>query len=660
MSLLKKAKTIIVNNKVAIFPVILLLILLFMTSLQISGTSVGIYHEYFYGKDAKDPDLLFGKPQPIRSDEWLVNTQMILAQEQNNNQRINHTFNGDKDMSVFFDIPYVEWSALFKPQNFSFFVLPMENAFAFKWWFILFALMMAVYFFCLRLLPNKIWLAIAFSLTLAYSPYVFWWYLPGTIGCLAYGLFILLVGMSLLDRRKLTFFKKSLSTRASVVIKTLMLIYLLVSFALLLYPPFQIPIALAVFFFMLGYFLKRFVGKPKKTMLYALTPFAVAIISTGALCGAYIIDRAEIIETINNTAYPGKRVVTSGGYDAKKLLVPYLQPQLQREGRSSGYGINQSESSSFILLPIFFIIPSIALLMWLYVKQKKFEWVLSSIIVCNLLFLAYLFIPNIDPLTHLFLLHLVPHDRVMIGFGFLAIILLIYMIKVASDAKLIMSKKILGSIVIYSLIFYCLMIWTGFETIKLYPDFISSKKLVLLLASVLMIGFVLLLANRPRAGMTIIALFSLASVLYIHPLYRGLGVIYNNDVTKTIKDVSDSSSVWAAAQDIYIENFPQISGRAAITGVASYPNNSFWKANTDLKDDKIYNRYAHVFLSSNDSAPLVLVAPDLFAVSASCTRKVSQKIDYIISTAPLIGTCHQLLKTLPYPQVTFYFYQVRH
>src|SRR3989338_3714433 len=158
-------------KSVWLFPAILTVVLLGLTAFRISGSSIGIYHEIFYGKQANDPNLLYGDPQPIRSDEWLVNTQLILAQDANDYQNINENIGTSRDMSFNIDVPAKDWSAPFKPQNLVFFVLPFEYAFAFKWWVILYLLILAAYFFTLRLFPGKRLLAALAALGFGFSPF---------------------------------------------------------------------------------------------------------------------------------------------------------------------------------------------------------------------------------------------------------------------------------------------------------------------------------------------------------------------------------------------------------------------------------------------------------------------------------------------------------
>lgn len=146
-----------------LFPLLLTAALFILTACKISGSSLGIYQTLFYGHSQKDPALLFNKPREIRSDEWVVNTQMVIAQKNNDFKRINQNIGHGQDMSVVIDAPYREWSQVFRPQNWAFFVLPLEQAFAFKWWLLAYLLMLSCYFLVLALLPGRRLLAAALA-----------------------------------------------------------------------------------------------------------------------------------------------------------------------------------------------------------------------------------------------------------------------------------------------------------------------------------------------------------------------------------------------------------------------------------------------------------------------------------------------------------------
>lgn len=650
---MKKLQLVLTKYRIIIFPSVLLVLLISLTLFRISGTSIGIYHDFLYGETKHDPNLLFGHPQSVRSDEWLVNTQLTIAQSHENFPEINYNFLDGKDMSVTFDVPYRDWSTLFKPQNLSFFIMPLEHALAFKWWLMLFGLIASAYFFILKLLPGKVTIAILGSLLISCSPFVFWWW---QTNILAYGFLIILISMSMIDRKNISFFKMRFKSKSSMLIKISILSYLLVCFALTLYPPFQVPVALVVAILMLGYAVQHYPGSPKQFMKLLL-PFIIAISLSATICGIYIGTRSSEVQTIANTVYPGKRSAESGGYDIKKLLVTYLQPGLQDRLHGPKYDTNQSESSSFILMPLFFIAPIIVLLSWIYKTKRKIEWILLAILACMGIFLIHMFIPHSGIISKSFLLTFVPQSRLVIGLGFISIILIVYLMRLFAEYKIKLSRAAISACVIYTLFFLFLTIWSGLETARLYPDFIASKKIIFTLAAVLILGQFLLLIGKHRLGLFILALFSVMSIVNVNPLYIGLGPFYHSNIRSDIQSLSNENDTWAAADNIILENLPQMSDRHALTGVSGYPSLKFWHESTGIQNENIYNRYAHIFSTANNSQALILLAPDLFAVSLDCSRKIVHKVDYVISTTPLPGTCRTLIKETIYPKTTFYIYK---
>ena len=655
-------KRFVTRHSEHILPLVLLVILLILTALKISGTSIGVYHTKFYGEESKDPYLIYGHPRLIRSDEFLVNTQMAIIQSENGFSRINPTQGEGKDVSVVLDTPYWEWSTLFKPQNFSFFVMPLEYAFAFKWWLLLFSLIASAYYFFLKLLNGKkIYIAIAGALLIGCSPFVFWWYQAGTTLTLTYGFILLILSINLIQKAKNNL-DAPFKLNKEVAIKTALLAYVFVSFILILYPPFQIPVALVIAFLFVGYCLQNITFKKWKQVWRFLIPFLLAFLMGTLICGTFVATRYDTFKAISNTAYPGKREVASGKDEfSKRLLVPYLQPQLQRESKGTQYFLNQSEASMFLISSLIIFIPSAALLAWLYYKRHIFEWTLAALIAVNGLFLAHMFLPLPSIFTKLFLLHLVPQQRLLIGLGFAGTITLIYMAMLIQ--KYIQIKKdrhIYSFAVVYTLALFAIGTWAGVSIAELYPKFISNLYLILTLNAIFCLGILSFLVTKIRLGLGILALFSLLSVVYVHPLYVGLGdIIHNNSITTTIQKVSSPQSTWGVVDGTYINNFPQIAGRTSISGVEFYPNNNFWAKYVGQKNQDIYNRYAHITLSDTPET-ITLLQSDLIKVSMRCDKPIIQKIDYILSTKPLFMTCVSPLQEVVYPASRYYIYEIKH
>jgi hypothetical protein len=440
------------------------------------------------------------------------------------------------------------------------------------------------------------------------------------------------------------------------IIKILTLTYLLVSFALVLYPPFQIPVAICVGFFLIGYLLNNV--KTLKSLIRPALIFLSSIVLSVAICLTFVYTRHDTITTITSTAYPGKRSIPSGGFSPLRPFTSYLQPNLQRSVNGNQYILNQSESADFILLPFFFIPPLIAALVWLGLKKQKTDWMLWTLLACSGILLAHLFILEASPFTKLFLLDLVPQSRLLIGLGFLAILILAYLIHFTKIHAIPLSKKYIAGAGIYTTGFLTISVLAGIKTSLDYPGFISNKLFVVALAIFLVGSLGCFLVKKYTIGMIGLVLLSLASTFHVHPLYRGVGMITNDsEIIQTIKQISTKDDVWAT-DSTYFENFPQLATRQSITGVAFYPNNNFWKQYAAPTDEGIYNRYAHIYLSFDAGPQLNLLAMDTFTVSGHCDQPIVKRINYVLSPTKIADSCYTLVKTLQYPKTIIYFYKV--
>jgi hypothetical protein len=177
-------------------------ILVVLTVCKISGSSIGVYHNIFYGSGTTDKSLVFNKPRTIRSDEWTINTLLTIAQKQNHYNRFNPNIGNNEDMSIVLDVPYKGWSTAFKPHNLVFFALPLEYAFALKWWLLSYLLVLSCYFFVLALMPGRRLFATCFATGLLFGGMFQWWYQYGTLASVYYSLFLATAVINLLRAKK--------------------------------------------------------------------------------------------------------------------------------------------------------------------------------------------------------------------------------------------------------------------------------------------------------------------------------------------------------------------------------------------------------------------------------------------------------------------------
>jgi len=613
-----------------------------------------MYHHLFYGQTKTDSSLIYGQPRSIRTDEWLVNSQMTLAQDQAGYPRINNNIGSGMDMSVLGDVPYKEWSVAFKPQYWGFFVLPLEYAFALKWWFLLFMLIVSCYFFTLRLLNGKKVLSILLALGFGLSPFVAWWYISGTLACLFYGFLIMILLMRMINDEKIP---RVTSRLATDVLHISALGYLLAAFALLMYPPFQISVALVVIIFSVGYLLKKTRGD--KHTLKSLSPSLLKIAASGLIALtvvlAFVFTRADTFNTIQDTVYPGPRTKASTAIDPLFVFNAFLQPQLQREPEGYYFLGNQSESGNFILLLPLLVLPGFAILIYNYRKHRKVDWLLLTIQLGIVLLLIRAFAPGVDPLYKLFSNHL-PHERPIMAFGLIGYLQILLIIRALRGTKV----KHPIAIALYGLASFAFLMLIGNIIRTKYPLFIQSWKEIGFLA----LGFaaipVLLLYRKFVIAASVLLAFTLLSTWKINPLYQGLGPLTNDQLSQTIQRVSKPQDTWVGVDSAYIENIGLVNNRHSISGVNFYPLMDYWRQVGGSTYDHIYNRYAHIVFTTNpeQTAPFALGAADFITVKLMCSDFITREVDYAVSVKPIELACAHHLETITHPAMSFYIYKI--
>jgi len=644
-----------------LFPILCAVILLLLTVLRISGSSIGVYNNILYGSVHHDSRLVLNKPRPIRSDEWVWNSQMIMSQASNHYNRINPNLGNGQDMSLIIDVPYKDWSAVFRPQNLVFFILPFDYAFAFKWWLMAYLLLMACYFFMLFLLPKKRLVAASIAVALLFSPFVQWWYEYITLAPIYYSLFGLLVFMYLLRATRLK----------SQILLGLGLSYVLVCLALVLYPPFQIPCGLAVISFGLGYLLNKYTGPEKdKDLPRKLLIIIGSVIVAGLISLVFVLTRHSAVRSIEDTAYPGKRVVKSGGYDLPHLLSGNLDFQLQYDSKAVVYQIpkdgitNQSEDSNFVFLLPFLLLPSIFLLCKDRQRKAPTDWVLIILNLTFLLALVWMFIPGLDILGKITLLSKVPLNRMIIGLGLLNVMLVGWFIKRLSEEK----KSIFDSrlVIPYCALILVIELLLAIHAKHAYPGYIGRYRAVAFSLPVPIIIYLLLRRRFVLASLGLAAL-GIFMTIGVNPLYRGTEVIRDTLLSKEIKSLSDRDRGKWAIENGYMENIALINNAPSLSGVYATPQTDIWRQIRGA-DPYMYNRFAHVtFNFYRDSAgdmatKLEQPGGDHFAVDIEpCSQFLKNNgVHFLLTSEPLVmnGSCLSEPTLVNYPVGTFYIYKI--
>lgn len=642
-------------QSVWLFPVLLLVPLFVLTGLKLSGTSIGAYYQLLYGT-APDKSLVANNPESIRSDEWLVNTQQTIAQAKNNFARVNKNIGSGEDMSII-DAPYKDWSIAFKPHNLVFFLLPLDNAFAFKWWVMGYLLIISCYLFIVTLLPGKRLLAAGLSLALFFSAFVQWWYAYGTLGSLYYSFFIATAAIHLSRQTEL---RKKLLWGALIA-------YLTACFALVLYPPFQVACGLVLFAFLLGYALENYADWGRRTLFRNMGVMIAAGVMGSVIFGAFLLTRIDVVKSIQNTAYPGGRADTSGGFFPEHFLASQLGHQFESDKKTAQYLIdnkkghtNQSEAANFLLLEPFLLIPSFLLLYYERRSKIPLDWPLFVLNILFIVFLLHLFVPAFTPIAHLLGLGQVADGRALIGIGLLNLMVIVLLVRNLSSKKFSFPRS---AVALYCLLVLVVELLVDFHAYQHFNMFIGEKRFILVSLPLPIITYLLLTKRFVWAVAGYLA-FSIYSSAGVNPLYRGLETITANPLSVAIRQVGVHSSKRWVSDGGYLENLAIANGQRSLSTVYNYPQFALWDK-IPTPGNYIYNRYAHVGIQVSDNpqqpTTLKLIGTDSFVVATnSCSDYLRQMdVGFVITTAALHSPCLKLDRTVSFPLTTVYIYDLQ-
>lgn len=650
------------KKSVWIFPSIVFVIFFLLVIFKINGSSIGVYHDMLSSPGTRDNALIAGKPLPIRSDEWIVTTQMIIGQKATNYQSTNQNIGQGENANIMLDVPTRNWSQIFRPHNWAFLVMPFDNAFAYRWWFPAIILMLATYFLALKFLPKQRLLATFIAISFFFSGFIQWWYIGSTLNCLAYPLLICIFYVSLLKSQK----------RLHRVLYSFGIFYSLVAFAIILYPPFQIPAVLATIAFLIGYTLQEY---PLHTLAQFMAHYWTYLLGIGlatALCiGLFLVNNWKVVQIVQNTAYPGRRIVQSGGYSITQLSSGTLARQHQKHPQVGVYSIpkanavNPSEASTFIFLSG--VLAPILLLAGFKNKSKftdRSSYILLALLFILVVFLAWLFIPRLEILGVITKLNVVPQNRLIIGMGLLNALALVVLLQWYKIQRILNSKLIIG----YSCLVFIVTAIINYRIHVAMPSFVSSY-MAILLALPLAATVYFILSKRYIIGMLIFLLFSFLSNYTVNPLYYGTAILTNNSLSQYIRDYPNDNKYWIA-QDIYLENIAIINGKKSLSGVFSYPQKNIWYSIDSGKSEFLYNRYAHVSYNIDQDPSVqratgfVPTGADQLVISTEiCSNFIKQSnVGHIVSSAEFSSLDQPCIKdstALKFGEKTFYVYNLK-
>lgn len=614
--------------KYALFPLCLILFFSILSFLNLNGSSVGIYNSVLSKQVKEDPNLIFGIPRAIRSDQFLVALPMLISQDINNEPVINQDMGEGTSLGqqVF---PIRSPFTLFKPTQLPYLFSDNTNfSYAISWWGEFCLLLISIYLLLLQLTNRNLLISIIGSLIFLATPMLQWWNQTAIITWISLGLFFFL--RLILE----TNWKKSLLYGAG-------LSYSIVTFIFQLYPPFQIPVAYVAAFVALGIIINYWTIV-KKNLKISIPISIISISIAVIIIFLYFKQYEEVINIITNTIYPGERFIPAGAGNYTKLFDGFFNVLLQRDSNLSAFG-NQCESSNFFLFFPPIILWIIYKTILRYFERKNLDWVGICMSCILLIFSIFYFLPIPDVFSKFSMFYLVHPQRLLMGFGFGSYLLMFYLL---SNKNYYFSKNFIDKSIVFLLsAFYGVLIYiVGNDLYRLSPVFFSfpnqiNYQVMILSAgafSSLLVYF--LLQNSRKLFLILLVSFSIFSTIYINPLYRGLDILTNTDLAKYIQEVSDKNdSKWVIYGDHHYAQYALANNASILNGIHLYPQFKIWSIIDPKKEYyDIYNRYAHVLFSDYETGEnlILLIQNDALIVNISpCDPKlIDLDVKYILST----------------------------
>ncbi len=555
-----------------------------LTLAKIHPVSVAIWNQLLPDGSAPRRGLIAGEPRQIRMDDYAVSTPWLLSQVNNGLPNQNETIGGEKAPVLV--APAKHFSQLFKPQNWGFFFLDVERAYAWTYsFFIVFALLGSSFMFLL-LTRNNFWLSVFGGVWLLLSSGTqSWVYGPAVmIGAVGF-IFVATVYLIYSSQWK------------TILLSSVVLAWLLMVYALILYPPYQVPLSYVLLAVLVGYFINNLNGKrllaawPVKAGAAALT-----LLLLGGAFFTFYQDIKPTLDAILNTVYPGKRSEIGGTGFIGNWFSEYFSWQLTDRQFPTKW-LNSCELAHYITFtPI--VIPAMIYSFW---QTRRIDWVLVLLSVFVIIGYVWIEVGFPEWLAKLSLWSMSPTRRTQIPFGIANVLLTVVYLHFlsTSTATSAVPYRVLGFAGVAAFMIYVTQL-----NISDSEGFFKWHQLIIPMLFFAGVGILLLPTWQPtyRTGIFCAAMtLFLMPNLRMNPVAKGLSPITEHALYRTVRDIHqrDPDARWVVNGSQYISYLTTATGVKLLTGVKYVPARNITSVlDPQMKRDSAYNRYAHTVYQS--------------------------------------------------------------
>lgn len=599
---------------------ILLILLVFF---EIHGSSI-LYWQNYLSNLTYIYEPLIGISRGIRSDEWAVNTPMLLSQYYNNSglfPYFSETIRGTlTDTFIIYGQPVRDVAIFFRPFHWGYLLLSPAKGLSFFWISRVIALFLVSFEFGMILTQKSKLLSLIYALLITWSPVVQWWFaINGLVEMLVFGQLALI--MITLYMNNQNYYKRSLYALVVLICAG--------GYILTFYPAWQVPLAYVFLVLFIGVVLenRKHFHWNKKDVGIGLG--LILFLSIGMI---YILAKSGgTISSVMNTVYPGGSAETGGNQFSRLFLYP---------GNLFFAFSRELTYANFCELAVYFDFFPMGIILtgWVLFKQKKADIFLILMLLANTALILWCLFSWPEWLAKATLLSYSKPVRAFLAVGFLNILLLIKALVLFEGG---FSKWIkVGAALLMSVVITLL-------SRELYEGYLDLKMSILILFLLFGSFYVILSGNKDWARKVLLVI-SLAIVfvagLFVNPVVSGLDAVYQQNLIKKIQQINSADNgLWivdsGAEIGFPIINLPLMAGAPTINSTNVYPILERWHLlDPDGSEEDIYNRYAHISMNltnTNSETNFVLKSPDLFEVNLNIADLEKLEVSYVFSKRDL-------------------------
>jgi len=604
------------NRKVYTYIGVCLFLYLFFVICKLHNSSIPEWNANIIDGAGADRGIVAGKSLAIRSDEWLVVSPFILSQEKNNFPVTSEALGYGK-IPLVMGLPSNHILSKLRPALWGYYFLDGERAFSWQWNFRIFPFLIVSFLFLLLFTNNNFNVSLIGSIWLFLSSSVQWWSINTEIFTFAFSLIISFIYLLYSRKTKI------------IIINGLIFLIAAYSFAMVLYPAYQVPLAYFIIALLAGFFIQKkgwSIILIKKVV--KLSVLGSSLILLSLLFYLFYKECKDTIDAMTHTVYPGRRVETGGNFPFISMFKDNFSWFLSN-AYYPGRWNNICELSSFLMLSP--IASLLIIISWL--KTRKVNMLFIPLL-CFQLFIYLWFLKGFpESFSKLTLLSTSPTPRTFFVFGFSNVVFsLLYL----GQFKRVEEKN--GSTFIKAFIFAVIFIAAFIINYLLNKDtdrFFSIFQIVNAAILFAILNWLVVYFSEAKRFQQLffacVLLFCGANI-FVNPLSRGLSPFYENKIYKTVSEIEekDPEAGWVEFGNMLAADFLKAAGINCFNGVQFIPPiEKLHVLDPSLKNDDIYDRYAHItfnpMIDGRDSVKFTLNFLDNYSIQMDpCSPRLKQ------------------------------------